>query len=186
MKKDIYKYFIKLALKGKYLKLRNKKDLRDYIKKNYPNTPEYVLEDIIRNSRDSLYNINAPGDVGSHPYETRMSLKAVLADTGWSLEILDLAFEDFDPDTCRRFLERKFGDVNPYEIPNDEKRMEFQKSNLIGNGNNEPIILIKKGSKYELLEGWHRTMTLLSRLPRDSSGKPEGKIKIKAWVSHKN
>jgi hypothetical protein len=30
----------------------------------------------------------------------------------------------------------------------------------------EPIILIKNGNKYELLEGWHRTIQLFEKYPK--------------------
>lgn len=63
--------------------------------------------------------------------------------------------------------ERQFGNVNPYEVGQDEERNKKQKELLMQRGpSNELIIMILSDGKYELLEGWHRTMQALQLYPQ--------------------
>ena len=81
-------------------------------------------------------------------------------------------------------IRRKFGDANPGKIPNDEKRIAYQRNlaKKLKPGTNEPVIVLNKGSEYRLLEGWHRTMAILSLGNNGEEPTKWSKIKLKAWV----
>ena len=82
-------------------------------------------------------------------------------------------------------IKRKFGNANPNNVPDDEKRIEFQRklAKKLKPGTNEPVIMLNKGGEFRLLEGWHRTMAILS-LGDNGEKDPTKwkKIKIKAYV----
>jgi hypothetical protein len=51
-------------------------------------------------------------------------------------------------------------------VPNDIERHNTQKELILKQGlPKEPILLVKINDKYELLEGWHRTIQLLNMFP---------------------
>ena len=83
-------------------------------------------------------------------------------------------------------MQRKFGNANPNDVPNDEERTEYQRNlaKKLKPGTNESVIVLKLGNKFRLLEGWHRTMAILS-LGNNGESDPTkwNKIKIKAYVA---
>jgi len=101
---------------------------------------------------------------------------ATLGRQEWSLEVLDIGLNDFEPVTRGRILERQFGDVPFAYVSRDAERTRLQRELATDEepGTNEPVILVLQEDGYELLEGWHRTMV---RLPRDGS-----RTKLRAWV----
>ena len=101
----------------------------------------------------------------------------------WKLEILNVNPEDFDDRTVNAFSERHFGDVNTYQVPDDEERTQTQRDIAKGDGTNEPVIVEKKpNGKYELIEGWHRTMSILLLGDNGEDLKNWGRVKIRAFV----
>ena len=74
-------------------------------------------------------------------------------------------YEIFDATTIQKLKIRKGGKENPYGVPNDKQRHDKQKELIAKEIPKEPIILIKNGTKYELLEGWHRTIQLFEKYP---------------------
>jgi hypothetical protein len=101
---------------------------------------------------------------------------STLARQTWSLEVVEIGLDDFEPTTRSRILERQFGDVPFAYVSRDAERTRLQRELVIGEepGTNEPVILMSQVDGYELLEGWHRTMV---RLPRDG-----GRTRLRAWV----
>jgi hypothetical protein len=161
---------IALKFKGMYREFRDK----------YPNLPEYVAKDIYKNfvhgkSPDASKSLNTMTGADEWVKE--------LDGLSWKKSVLKLNFKDLSLDTQRRMLERKFGDVNPYKVPNDEERMETQAKIVKGDGKNEPIVLALKPDGYDLIEGWHRTMNLL-KLGANENEDPEewDPVLINAWV----
>lgn len=102
----------------------------------------------------------------------------------WKLKVLEVNPSDFTKDNLKNMIRRKFGDANPGKIPNDEKRIAFQRklAKKLKPGTNEPVIVLNKGSEYRLLEGWHRTMAILSLGNNGEEPTNWNKIKLKAWV----
>ena len=128
----------------------------------YPNVPEYVIHDMWRGDDEKFF--------------------AQMNRLDWKLKIIEVNPGDFCSETQQQLNDRKFGSENPYQVPDDEKRMLRQKELVTPTGNNEPIIVIKRTDGYRLYEGWHRTMNAL--LIGKNSGTPEqwNRVKIKAWV----
>jgi hypothetical protein len=125
--------------------------------KNYmPNVPHYVFKELL--------------------YHPLIRYVSNIEEKDWNLEVRKVSVFHFCSETQRRMRERKFGLENPYKIPNDSERMETQRKSAVP-GNNEPIIVFETPDGLELLEGWHRTMALLTH-----SGDPEVPVEIRMWI----
>lgn len=96
-------------------------------------------------------------------------------------QMVELSPLDFDENTLNLFLQWKFG-FSPKDnmVRNDTERFEIQRKKLMDkiNQDNEPIVLVKEGNKYRLLEGYHRTMTYLLWPQSDQPGAPPEQIQI--------
>ena len=163
------------------------KKLYDRLKKYYSSTPEYVLKDIFYNNLVP----NAMEDINKNYYGDPVLFLARF-DGGywdrflrgpWKLEILNVNPEDFDDRTVNAFLERDFGNIDAYLVPKDEERTETQRRLAKSTGMNEPVIVDRKpNGKYELIEGWHRTMSILLLGNNGEDLKNWDKVKIRAFV----
>jgi len=156
------------------------------IKNYYKNTPEYVLKDIFNNViRQNVKDIknNYYGDPILFLSRFEGGYWDNFLKGPWKLEVLTVNPEDFDDNTVNAFLERDFGNIDSYLVPNDEERMRTQKRLAKSSGMNEPIIVVRnpKG-KYELIEGWHRTMSILLLGDNGEDLKNWNKVKIRAFV----
>jgi len=88
---------------------------------------------------------------------------------------------DFDQGTLGLFLQWRFGFAPKNQlVRNDTNRFAVQRKKLIDQiaGDNEPIIIVKEGNKYRLLEGYHRTMIFLLWPYQDVPGAPPDQIEI--------
>jgi hypothetical protein len=130
--------------------------LMNYLKDRMPNTPEYVIQDFFYKNLKNATNkeINELVDEYSN--------------TKWELMTnFPINYDIFDSDTIKRLKEREGGSKNPYQVPKDEERHNTQKELILKNGlPKEPILLFKINGKYELIEGWHRTIQLLNMFPK--------------------
>lgn len=188
MIKNIIKKILKegIPIYKEYEPSTNKK-MYDRLRKYYSSTPEYVLKDIFFNN----VAVNAMEDINKNYYGDPILFLARF-DGGywdrflkgpWKLEILNINPEDFDDKTVNGFIERDFGNVDAYLVPNDEERMETQKRMATSNGMNEPIIVERNRiGKYELIEGWHRAMSILLLGNNGEDLKNWDKVKIRAFV----
>lgn len=163
------------------------KNMYDKLRRYYSSTPEYVLKDIFYNNLLP----NAMEDIKKNYYGDPILFLARF-DGGywdrflkgpWKLEVIKVNPEDFDDQTVNAFLERDFGNVDSYLVPNDEERMKTQKRLAKSTGMNEPVIVIRNpNGKYELIEGWHRTMSILLLGDNGEDLKNWDKVKIRAFV----
>ena len=163
------------------------KKMYDRLRKYYSSTPEYVLKDIFFNN----VAVNAMEDINKNYYGDPILFLARF-DGGywdrflkgpWKLEILTVNPEDFDDRTVNAFIERDFGNVDAYLVPNDEERMQTQKSMAKSTGMNEPIIVERNRiGKYELIECWHRAMSILLLGNNGEDLKNWDKVKIRSFV----
>lgn len=130
------------------------------------------LERILKNDPD------ADEDDIAFEFEDWINIK-------WEKQVLTLNSSDFTKANQKTMKDRKFGNANPSNVPDDEERTEYQRklAKKLKPGTNEPVIVLNKGKEYRLLEGWHRTMAILS-LGSNGETDPRNwnKIKIKAWV----
>ncbi|RPG65006.1 MAG: hypothetical protein CBC02_008340 [Flavobacteriaceae bacterium TMED42] len=151
------------------------------------NMPDYVFDDFVMSDKgffqkelEKIFKKNPDADE-----EDVAEQFGDWVDIKWKLKVLELNSKNFTKQNQKTMIQRKFGNANPNNVPNDEKRIEFQKqlAKKIKPGTNEPVIMLNKGNEYRLLEGWHRTMAILS-LGNNGESDPKNwnKIKIKAWV----
>ena len=154
---------------------KSSQKIYDIIKKMYPDTPEYVIKDFL-SGRDY-------SDMGEHEKLRGIATLPGYITKPYKLQILYVNPEDFDESTIQAFIDREFGEENTYLVPDDEVRMEYQKKIAKGDGKNEPIVVYRmKDGKYRLLEGWHRTMSLLKLGDNGEDFKNWDKVKIRAFV----
>jgi hypothetical protein len=138
----------------KILETRN--PLLNYLKDKLPNTPDYIIKD--------FFYSNLKNATKEEVFETIKEYSNIK----WELKTnFPINYNIFNNDTIKRLKERDGGSKNPYEVPNDINRHNTQKELILKDGlPKEPIILFKDGSKYELVEGWHRTIQLLTMFPK--------------------
>lgn len=158
------------------------------LKNEFPKTPEYVLREFTDNSlcnnKSTIRLINNQYFGDPIPYLSKLTYDYLKGP--WKLRILNVNPEDFDENTINAFIERDFGEIDAYFVPNDKERMDIQKNLATTTGKNEPIIVVKhKNGKYELIEGWHRTMSSLKLGDNGEDLKNWDKVKIRAFVLEK-
>lgn len=125
-----------------------------YLKGKLPNVPDYVLLDFF------YKNIK-----NSKPEEIEEFIKMYEGYRWEYKQNYTINYNIFDDATIKKLKERNGGAKNPYGVPNDKQRHAKQKELIAAEIPKEPIILFKNGSKYELAEGWHRTIQLLEKYP---------------------
>lgn len=160
----------------------------DKIKKYFPSTPEYIIKDFIDSN---LFRFGFEHEGIKKWKETSdKEIPFILAKfplyirKNWKLQILYVNPEDFTNQTVTAFIERRFGEENAYLVPHDEKRTKTQEKLARSDGKNEPIVVFKHGNgKYEILEGWHRAMSILKLGDNGEDLKNWNKVKIRAFVS---
>lgn len=109
--------------------------------------------------------------------------KDFLRGVQWSKkpQVVQLSPLDFDENTLNLFLQWRFG-FSPKDnvVRNDTERFEIQRKKLMDKltQDNEPIVLVKDGNKYRLLEGYHRTMTYLLWPQAEQPGAPPDQIQM--------
>ena len=134
-----------------------------YLKRLAPNWPEYVLKDFVYNNYKNY--MDEAEDVMTKwaeniGYDT-------IQDVVWKFETLSLTLDSFDKDTVDHMKKREFGKLNPFQVSRDAERQAGAKNRLQAGPSKEPIILVKQPSgKYELIEGFHRTMQSLLLWPK--------------------
>jgi len=152
------------------------------LRKAFPMTPEYVLKDFFYNNIVNEFETIEKEYYGDPLLMTRGYWGEFLKGP-WKLEILNVNPEDFDDRTVNAFLERNFGEIDAYLVPDDEERTKTQRRLAKPSGMNEPVIVEKKpNGKYELIEGWHRTMSILLLGDNGEDLKNWDKVKIRAFV----
>jgi hypothetical protein len=160
------------------------KKMYERLRKVYSTTPEYVLKDYYFNNIVGEFESIQKDYYGDPILATRGYWDEYLKGP-WKLEILNVNPEDFDDRTVNAFLERDFGNVDTYLVPNDKERTDIQRKIAKSTGMNEPVIVERKpNGKYELIEGWHRTMSILLLGDNGEDLKNWGKVKIRAFVRH--
>ena len=149
--------------------------------------PKYVFKDFVM-SPNGFFPTELKQMFIDEPDLETDDIKDVLEDwikIKWEKQVLELSPSDFTKENQKTMIQRKFGNANPNKVNDDEKRTEYQRkmAKKLKPGANEPVIMLNKGNEYRLLEGWHRTMAILSL---GSNGETDpgnwNKIKIKAWV----
>ena len=162
------------------------KSFYNRFKKEFPNTPEYILKEFVSNvlcgDDESFKTIMGQYHGDPIPFLGRKIYDYL--NGNWKLKVIEVNPEDFTDNTVNAFLERNFGEVDAYMVQNDKERMDVQRKLATPTGKNEPIIVIKhKDGKYEMVEGWHRVMSTLKLGDNGEDLKNWDKVKLRAFVS---
>ena len=145
-----------------------KLDQLNWFRETFPNMPNYIIMDIFAKKNERPYT-----------YEEMKILVKEYGDYKWKLKKdFPISLDIFGASTIQYMKQREGGLKNPFNVPNDLKRHQYQAKKIQGNMPTEHIILLKKGEKYELVEGWHRTIQLLNRYP-------EGYIYPQVYIGYK-
>ena len=145
-----------------------KLDQLNWFRETFPNMPNYIIMDIFAKKNERPYT-----------YEEMKILVKEWGDYKWKLKKdFPISYNIFFEPTIKIMKQREGGLKNPLNVPNDLKRHQYQAKKIQGNIPTEPIILLKRGEKYELLEGWHRTIQLLNKYP-------EGYIYPQVYIGYK-
>ena len=140
----------------------------DLLRRELPNWPDYVIKDMI------YAKLNTPGDLTNKIEHVRELAQEVKS---WRLaRQMPLTFDMPDPETQRRMKLRKFGDVNPFKVPNDRERLEHAIELVKAKGmeNLPPVIFKQTPGGLDLWEGWHRTMAAFRLNPNG--------FRVNAWI----
>lgn len=103
----------------------------------------------------------------------------------WNLENVKLSWDNLS-DEFKKFVKLK------QEAPGYEKRINFQRKRIEEAGmdpqaiitDDEPIMIEEKNGKYTVVEGMHRSLTILEMLKNKEFGN-KNSVTIKAYVGHK-
>jgi GNAT superfamily N-acetyltransferase len=143
------------------------------IRQYLPGWPDYVIKDWL-----------------AHKVDGRKSLEDMKTDLKWLHNYvvnwkfypkMPLTMDMMNPDTRYRIkIKRNYGRKNPWNIPDDEKRMTKAHQLVRDKGmeNLPPILLTKTPQGFELMEGWHRTMAAFEQALANN---PNG-IVVNAWI----
>jgi len=145
-------------------------DFVRYIRSRLPNFPEYVLNDWIKELTANKEEFDKLLNEFADHYGPLEKIQ-------WTKEpqILDFRFEMFGDDTKQKIELRQEGEANPHNLPKDKERHDIQAELLKGKNPKdiivrEPVIVFRHGKKYELIEGWHRTVQALKHYPNGYKG----------------
>ena len=165
----------------------SEKQTRNILSSVFQNMPKYVFNDFVMSPNGFFQKeleriIKTYDDVDeddiAFEFEDWIDIK-------WKLKVLELNSSDFTKQNQKTMIQRKFGNANPNKVPDDEVRTDFQRklAKKLKPGTNEPVIMLSNKGEFRLLEGWHRTMAILS-LGNNGHADPTkwNKIKIKAYV----
>lgn len=133
-----------------------------------PGWPDYVIKDMV------YKKISSPQDLDMKLDHVRELAQEV---SSWRLvQNMPLTFNMLDPDTQNRMKLRKFGDANPFKIPNDRERFEhaLELVRTKGMENLPPVIFRQTANGLDLWEGWHRTLAAFRLHPK--------MFRVNAWI----
>lgn len=149
--------------------------------------PNYVFDDFVM-SDDGFFQKELKKILKINPDADEEDIAVQFsdwADINWKLKTLEVNPNNFTKENLKTMIQRKFGNANPNKVPDDEKRTEYQRKLMkkLKPGTNKAVIMLNKGNELKLIEGWHRTMAILS-LGNNGESDPRKwkKIKIKAYV----
>ena len=129
----------------------------NYLREKLPNVPEYVLKDFIYKKVDEYKD-----------YESINNwIDEWIADIEWEYHKDFPITMDIFSDKSKKELEERISGMVRSDVDRDEERHQNQRELLKSHGiSEEPIILFKtKDGRYDLGEGWHRTVQTFLEYP---------------------
>ena len=153
----------------------------------FSNTPEYVFRELFyanggffKTEFEDLIDADETDDEIEDVFMEWIDLK-------WKKKVLSFNIDDFTKSTQKSMAARGMGSVHLKNVPDDKERTLVQKdlAAKMTCGKNEPVIMLKTNKGYDLIEGWHRTMSILSLGSDGSSDYSKwDKVKINVWVGY--
>lgn len=158
------------------------KDVYSLVRPLFKNTPEYVFKELYypHNGYFKNYFIELINNDQLDDIEDDLSY---FIDLKWKKKLVEVNINDFCEHTRELMIKRGIGEI-PYDVPKDEMRTKLQKDIAIKDyGKNEPVIMTEMEDGYQLYEGWHRAMAILS-LGSDGTTNYDNwkKVKLNAWI----
>lgn len=154
MKKSELKQLIKEEILNEI-----RKSFMNYLKEKLPNTPEYVVQDWFYKSNKGSTQKDIDELINKYK------------DVKWELKKnFKINYKMFNNETQKRLKERE-GGKEKKGLEGDLERHQTQAYLIKTDGNKvttptEPIIILDLNGKYELVEGWHRTIQIFKLLPK--------------------
>ena len=169
---------------AQYSRLKDK-ELYNIIRPFFNETPEYVFNELYFTDKGffkeefaKMIEADEDDEEIEFAFEEWINLK-------WKNKVIEVNIKDFSRNTQERMKMRGMGSISLRDVPSDEERNTVQRkiASNTKQGKNEPVILIKGKNGYDLIEGWHRTMSILN-LGSDGTSDYEnwGKVKLNAWL----
>jgi hypothetical protein len=185
-KKNFMTSNLKLDINSFQLNELRDKSIYKEMRPMFDNTPEYVFRELFyahggffKNTFISLWDSGEDEEEIEDTFSEWIDLK-------WTKKVITVNITDFTKNTQKSMISRGMGEIHLKDVPSDSERTDLQKSiaKSIQPGKNEPVILIKSKNGYELIEGWHRTMSILS-LGSDGTSNYDkwSKVKLNTWIA---
>ena len=153
----------------------------------FDNMPEYVFNDFVMSDKGffqkelkKILRKNPDADEEDIAFQFRDWV-----DIKWKRDVLDVNLSDFTKKNRDMIIKRKFGNANPGKVPDEEARVRLQRklAKELKPGKNEPVIVLNRGNELKLVEGWHRTMAILSLGDTGEEDPTKwNEVKLRAWV----
>ena len=164
---------------------RRDKDLYAIMRPVFDSTPEYVFKELYY-AHGGFFKTEFQNLLDSGMDEDDIEIEfEEWIDLNWKKKIITVNISDFTEETQNAMIVRQMGNAELSHVPGDVERTETQRKLIgkYGEGKNEPVILLKKKDGYELMEGWHRTMSVMC-IGSDGTDnyKKWDKVKLNAWI----
>jgi hypothetical protein len=151
--------------------------LFQYVKSLLPGWPDYVLKDWMVPNKGDFSNL--PEDALKKGIMEKLKMEGLTPNTKWELiPNMKFSMDMWEPNT-KRNLEARAGGKSTELIPStvhpDTKDAErhatqAQLAKQQGGVRKEPVLIVKKSTGYELVEGWHRTIQHFHMYPDGYTG----------------
>jgi hypothetical protein len=161
------------------------KDLYDVMRDFFSETPEYVFNELYFTDKGFFKEEFAKMIEDDYDDEEIILTFEEWIDLKWKKKVITVNISDFAPNTQEKMKMRGMGSISLRDVPNDNERNTFQRNAVLKTkqGKNEPVILVKGTNGYNLLEGWHRTMAILTLGSEGTSDYEKwDKVKLNAWI----
>jgi hypothetical protein len=161
------------------------KDLYDVMRDFFSETPEYVFNELYFTDKGFFKEEFAKMIEDDYDDEEIILTFEEWIDLKWKKKAITVNISDFAPNTQEKMKMRGMGSISLRDVPNDNERNTFQRNAVLKTkqGKNEPVILVKGRNGYNLLEGWHRTMAILTLGSEGTSDYEKwDKVKLNAWI----
>jgi len=147
------------------------------LKQLLPNWPDYIIDDMIMAGFRNPNGFKTIEDAKNYLDTTFVQQYGRQANqVRWQQMPVNINMNVFDSVTMQTLPQRVQGEEHQGPTnKNDASRGAFAADSLQDKTSyDEPVILAKMGSKYQLIEGWHRVIQLLRSFPQGTTQK--------AWV----